>query len=88
MRDWCSCRRTAYQAIHKRQLEGDSVVHDCERHYSHLGEHYLADAVFEAGRVQNEHAIFGGKRNWQKLQQGELTKEQWQRLRNNALFSG
>ena len=88
MRNWCSCRRSAYQAIYKHGLKGNDITIYCKKNYmSILSQRYVADAVCEVGKIEQEHAIFGGKKNWKKFQTGTISKKKWQVLRNNTLYS-
>jgi len=84
----CSATRSAYQAIHKHGLKDNAVVNYVKKDYSkYLNVTYIGDAVSNAKGINDDHAIFGGKRNWHRLQTGTITKEQWQQLRNNQLYA-
>lgn len=52
-----------------------------------LNQRYVADAVLEASKVTQEHALFGGKRLWKKLQTGSISKKKWLQRRNSTLYS-
>jgi len=68
MRDQSSCRRCAYQRIHKDNLTGNDVVKACKPLYmDKLNQRYINDAVLRAKSIKKEHVIFGGKENWKKL---------------------
>jgi len=84
----CSAVRTAYQAIHQKGLKGNAVkIHVKKDYMSDLNQTYISDAVSNAKQVNQDFALFGGKRNWEKLQNGSLSKEEWQSLRNNQIYS-
>ena len=86
MQDYCSARRSAYQAI-QRGLKGNDVRKAVKKNYTHLGQRYVNDAVSEASKINQPHAIFGGRRAWKDMQAGKLSKEEWQARRNNTLYS-
>jgi len=88
MRFQCSATRSAYQAIHTRGLTGNAVKKQVKQNYMvKLNQRYIADAVLLAGMVQQERAIFGGKRVWKQLQTGAISKTDWRTKRNSQLYS-
>ena len=89
MRDQSSCRRCAYQRIHKDGLaKANDVVKACKpRYMDKLNQRYIQDAVLRAKSIPNEHALFGGKRLWKKLLSKIVTKDQWQEARDGELYS-
>ena len=88
MRLQCSAKRSAYQAIHKHGLEDNDVkVHVKKNYMEKLNQRYISDAVSQAKQINQESAIFGGKKLWKKLVSGTISKEEWQRKRNNQLYS-
>ena len=85
---WGSCKRAAYQAIHKRELKGNDIKVYCKKNYmSLLNQRYVADAVCEASKIQHEHSLFGGKKLWNKFINGSISKKKWNQIRNNILYS-
>ena len=89
MRDQSSCRRYAYQRIHKNGLsKTNDVVKACKPLYmDRLNQRYIQDAVLRAKTVRQEHCLFGGKKNWRRLLSGLITKDQWHEIRNSELYS-
>jgi len=89
MRDWSSCVRYAYQRVHKDGLTyGNDVVKACKPLYMpKLNQRYIQDAVLKAKAIDQEHALFGGRRLWKKLLTGLITKPQWHGIRDNELYS-
>ena len=88
MRGQCSAKRSAYQAIHKHNLSGNDIKVYVKKNYmSHLNQRYVADACSQASIINQESALFGGKRVWKQLQTGSLSKEDWLSKRNNQLYS-
>ena len=70
----CSATRSAYQAIHKHGLKDNAVKVYVKKDYmEQLNQRYISDAVSDAKMINQDHAIFGGKRNWEKLQTGTVT---------------
>jgi len=86
MVDYCSARRSAYQAL-QRGLKTNDARKAVKVNYGHLGQRYVNDAVSEAARINQPNAVFGGKRAWRDMQAGNLSKEEWQARRNNTLYS-
>jgi IS605 OrfB family transposase len=88
MRDQSSCKRYAYQRIHKDNLKGNDIKVACKPLYmDKLNQRYIADAVLRAQAINHEHSIFGGKKNWKKLISGLITKEEWHDIRDLELYS-
>jgi IS605 OrfB family transposase len=89
MRDWSSCVRYSYQRVHKDGLTyGNDVVKACKPLYMpKLNQRYIQDAVLKAKSIDQEHALFGGKKLWRKLLTGLVTKPQWHEIRDNELYS-
>ena len=88
MRLQCSATRSAYQAIHKDGLSGNDVKKRVKSDYmSSLNQRYIADACSVAQGIIQEKVIFGGKKNWEKLVNGSMTKQEWGSRRNNRLYS-
>jgi len=87
-RDYCSALRRAYQGIHKRGIKGNDLKIHVKQNYSrYLSATWIADACLQAGMINQEHSVFGGKANWHKLQSGLITKEQWVLRKNSQLYA-
>ena len=89
MRDQSSCRRYAYQRIHKDGLtKANDVVKACKPLYmDKLNQRYIQDAVLRARTVKDDHALFGGKKLWKKLLSKLIIKSQWHEVRDGELYS-
>jgi IS605 OrfB family transposase len=88
MKSFCSCKRSAYQATHKHKLSGNDVKKYCKKNYmTILNQRYIADAAVEASKITKEHALFGNRKLWKKLQDGKISKKKWQHVRNSQLYS-
>jgi IS605 OrfB family transposase len=84
----CSATRSAYQAVHKDKLHGNDVKKRVKKDYmSSLNQRYISDACSVAQGIVQGNAIFGGKRNWQRLVNGSMTKDEWASRRNSRLYS-
>jgi len=83
-----SATRSAYQAIHKLNLKNNDVKKYVKKNYMGLlNQRYISDACSNAKSVNQERSIFGGKKLWNKLINKQITKEEWQNIRNNQLYS-
>ena len=88
MKVQCSATRSAYQAQHKYGLKNNDVkIYVKQNYMEDLNQRYVADACSRASGITQEGALFGGKKEWEKLQAGKITKEEWQAKRNNQLYS-
>jgi IS605 OrfB family transposase len=88
VKDFSSSVRSAYQAIHKNQLKKNDIVKYVKKNYmSLLNQRYINDAVMMASMINQDHVIFGGKRNWKNFQTKTITKQEWLSCRNNQLYS-
>ena len=89
MRDQSSCARYAYQRIHRDNITyKNDMVKSCKPLYmSKLNQRYIQDAVLKAKDINQEHALFGGKKNWKRLLTGLISKKEWKSLRDNELYS-
>ena len=88
MKNFCSCKRSAYQAIHKNKLSGNDVKKYCKRNYMPLlNQCYIADAAIEASKIIKEHSLFGNRKLWKEFQDGKISKKKWQHVRNSQLYS-
>ncbi len=88
IRNYSSAVRSAYQAIHKHGLKGNEIRKYVKRNYMEpLNQRYVNDACMVAQMVNQDHSVFGGKRNWKRLQTKEISKNEWLNVRNNQLYS-
>jgi IS605 OrfB family transposase len=88
MRLQCSATRSAYQAVHKHGLSGNDVCIYVKRNYmAGLNQRYINDACAVASGIRQDHALFGGRRAWERLRTGALSKAEWRDARNASLYS-
>lgn len=84
-----SALRSAYQAITKHKLKFNDVKNYVKKNYMlNLNQRYIADACCSANLyATNEGVCFGGKKSWKELVDGNLSKQEWQFIRNSQLYS-
>lgn len=88
MRSQCSAMRSAYQAMHRHHLRGNDVKVYVKRNYmDDLNQRYISDAVTRASSIRHENVIFGGRKAWDDLMAGTLSKDGWKALRDDQLYS-
>jgi IS605 OrfB family transposase len=88
MKAQSSASRSAYQAIHKHGLKGNTVKQYVKRNFMDtLNQRYISDAVSRVAAIEDEGVLFGGKQMWKDMQSGKLPKEEWQERRNGQLYS-
>ena len=84
----CSAIRSAYQAIHKRGLSAAESRKDIKSHYMpELNVRHISDAVSLASKIEQDHALFGGKHLWKQYLSKLITKAEWILERNKYLYS-
>ena len=88
IRNFSSAVRSGYQAKHKHKLKGNEIVKYIKKNYmALLNQRYINDAAMIGGMINQDNALFGGKRNWKRLQTKTINKEEWINSRNNQLYS-
>ena len=89
--DWCSCYRFSFCRFQKDGLEFNDVRNQAKDKYPSLNTRQISDAVMQAkalfSRVGDKKIIFGGRKNWNGLVKGELSKEKWKDNRDNQLYA-
>ncbi len=100
MKHQSTCMRSAYKRICEGKTKSE-IDRFLKNLYPELNSRYRRDGYFRAlvnyevavklekiGLLNSiEKVIFGGRKNFQRREQGKLTSEEWKRLRNNQLFS-
>jgi len=88
MKFQCSATRSAYQAIHKHNIkENDIKIYVKKNYMKDLNQRYIADACSSAKGIIHESSLFGGKKLWDRLIKKHISKDEWQQIRNNHLYS-
>ncbi len=84
-----SALRSGYQAIVKHKLKGNAVKNYVKRNYmTELNQRFISDACSMATLyAANQEVCFGGKKNWKEMVAGNISKEEWQAIRNSQLYS-
>jgi len=84
-----SALRSAYQAITKHKLKFNDIKNYVKKNYmSSLNQRFISDACSMASLYAvNEGVCFGGKKNWKEMTAGDLSKDEWQSIRNSQLYS-
>jgi IS605 OrfB family transposase len=88
MRLQCSAIRSAYQSIHGHGLRGNDVRKRVKKNYmSLLDQRWVSDACTMASMINQDHALFGGRKAWRDLLSKNLSKSEWLARRNSQLWS-
>jgi hypothetical protein len=68
VKNFSSAVRSGYQAKHKHKLKGNDITKYIKKNYmSLLNQRYINDAVMVSGAINQDNALFGGKRNWKNI---------------------
>ena len=90
MCDYSSCVRYAYCRFRKEAMAFNDVRKASKSKYPMLNTRQVSDAVVQAQALHTRHKdkkiIFGGKKAWEDLKVGLITKEQWLERRDNSLY--
>ena len=79
-------RRAAFRK--QESLSETVLAQKVKERVPNLSRTLVCGAISQAsGLDPAAKVIFGGKRNYERLQKGELSRAQWQRLRDSALFA-
>ena len=90
IRDFQSCIRFSYCRFSKDKLEFNDVRKAAKVKYSTLNNRQVSDAVVQAQayntRLKGEKVVFGGRKAWEDLKSGAITKEEWLRRRDRQIY--
>ena len=90
-RDFNSCVRFSYNLFHKKDLEFNEVRKEAKAKYKALNTRQISDAVMlgKAVKTRNKDnkVIFGGKKLFERVRVGIVTKEQWQNARDYKVYA-
>lgn len=90
IKEFQSCVRFAYNRFHKDNLEFNDVRKACKAKYPTLNTRQVSDAVVQGQALQTRHKdekiIFGGRKAWEYLKAGNITKEEWLSKRDNQVY--
>ena len=80
--------RSAYQGIQRGLKNKPLRDHLKSLGHGSLGVRYLESAISSIENLsKKKRVLFGGKDNWTRLIQGEISKDEWHRFRNRSLFA-
>jgi IS605 OrfB family transposase len=83
-----SAMRSAYRAIHDHGLRGNSIRKRVKENYmDDLNQRYVNDSCDRAKSIRHDGVIFGGRANWDALNSGDMSKDEWLAIRNSQLYS-
>lgn len=100
MRNQSACMRIAYRRLCERKTKS-YIESSLKNQFPDLNSRYRRDGYFRAittfeaakklvemGMLEStDKIIFGGRKNLRRRERGELSSKEWQRLRNNQLYS-
>jgi IS605 OrfB family transposase len=88
---YSSCVRFAYNRFKKHGMNFNDARNACKTRYKTLNTRQVSDAVLFGQsintRFKTQKVIFGGKKAWNDLKNGNITKEQWKTIRDNWIYS-
>jgi len=89
--DWSSAYRFAFCRFQKDGLNFNEVRNQTKIKYRSLNTRQVSDAVKQAqglfSSVKNKTVVFGGKKNWVRLIQGELSNDEWKIKRDSQIYA-
>lgn len=90
IRDFQSCVRFSYCRFAKDNLEFNDVRKTAKAKYPTLNTRQVSDAVVQAQglntRFKGKKVIFGGRKAWEDLTSGKITKDKWLRHRDSQIY--
>lgn len=100
MRLQSSCMRYAYNRLCERKSKSE-IEKDLKEKFSDINSRYRRGGYFRArdnfksaeelvklGELESKgKLVFGRRKNLKKRERGEITKEEWKKLRNNQVYS-
>lgn len=90
IQDFQSCVRFSYCRFSKDKLEFNDVRKAAKAKYLMLNTRQVSDAVVQAQglntRLKGEKVVFGGRKAWEDLKAGTITKNEWLRCRDSQIY--
>jgi len=91
IRDFQSCVRFSYCRFDKDQMIFNDVRKAAKAKYPTLNTRQVSDAVVQAQglhtRLKGEKVVFGGRKAWEELKAGAITKDEWLRRRDSQIYA-
>ena len=90
IRDFQSCVRFSYCRFDKDKLEFNDVRKAAKVKYPMLNTRQVSDAVVQGQALKTRHKdkkiVFGGRKAWEELKTGTITKDEWLRHRDSQVY--
>lgn len=91
IRDFQSCVRFSYCRFLEQQADLNEIRRITKQKYKTLNGRYTQDAILLGQSIFKKHKdkkiIFGGRKYWNYLKNGLITKTEWDERRNNNMYS-
>lgn len=90
IRDFQSCVRFSYCRFDKDQMAFNDVRKMAKVKYPTLNTRQVSDAVVQGQALKTRHKdkkiVFGGRKAWEDLKSGAITKNEWLRRRDSQIY--
>lgn len=90
IRDFQSCVRFSYCRFDKDKMAFNDVRKAAKAKYPTLNTRQVSDAVVQGQALKTRHKnkkiVFGGRKVWEDLKSGAITKDEWLRRRDNQIY--
>ena len=90
IRDFQSCVRFSYCRFDKDQMAFNDVRKAAKVKYPTLNTRQVSDAVVQGQALKTRHKdekiVFGGRKAWEELKSGAITKDEWLRRRDSQIY--
>ncbi len=91
IRDFQSCVRFSYCRFDKDQMVFNDVRKAAKIKYPTLNTRQVSDAVVQGQALKTRHKdkkiVFGGRKAWEDLKSGVITKDEWLRRRDSQIYA-
>jgi IS605 OrfB family transposase len=92
-KDYCSCVRFCYNQFHKnKDIEFNDVRKSAKIKYKNkLNTRQISDSTVQGKaikiRFKEQSVVFGGKKLFEQLRQGKISKQEWQYARDYSYYA-
>lgn len=90
IRDFQSCVRFSYCRFDKDKIVFNDVRKAAKAKYPMLNTRQVSDAVVQAQayntRLKGKKVVFGGRKAWEDMKAGTITKNEWLRHRDSQIY--
>lgn len=91
IRDFQSCVRFSYCRFDKDKMAFNDVRKAAKTKYPTLNTRQVSDAVVQGQMLKTRHKdkkiVFGGRKLWEELKAGAITKDEWLRRRDSQIYA-